>query len=222
MHPINNKNFGAGAGKLNVKFYDGSTVVTGIIVKQMGSTKYRVTKADGTGGKIVRLAQTTDELTALTAGTGPAAALRAQLATIEVAIYGGATENVKKLTANHAITLQGSKVTYKRGVAATVAGQGDLTVVVNSAPTVANPIPDQTGTVAALFTYQIPANTFADINGDALTLSMAAVTGFAFNPTTRVVSKGAGLSSVGAHTITITATDINGGTVSDSFDVTLS
>ena len=222
MHPINNKNFGAGAGKLNVKFYDGSAVVTGILVKQMGTTKYRVTKADGSDGKIVRLAQTTDELTALTAGTGPDAALRADLATIEVAVFGGATENVKKLMANKATTIQGSTVTYVRGVAASAAGQGTLTVVANSAPTVANPIPDQTGTVAALFTYVIPANTFADVNGDTLTLSMTPEPGFAFNATTRVVSKGAGLSTVGAKAITITATDTSGATVSDTFNVTLS
>lgn len=222
MHPINNKNFGAGAGKLNIKFYDGSSVVTGIVVKQLGTTKYSVTKANGTGGKIVRLAQSTDELTALTAGTGPAASLRADLGTIEVAIYGGGTENAKKVMMNTVTTLQGTTVTYVRGTAATAAGQGTIAAVVNSAPTVANAIPDQTGTVAGLFTYVIPANTFADINGDTLTLAMTPVTGFAFNPTTRVVSKGAGLSTVGAKTITITATDGNGGSVSDSFDVTLS
>ena len=98
----------------------------------------------------------------------------------------------------------------------------------NAAPTVANLIPDQTGTVAGAFSYVIPANTFADLNSDTLTYTATTTAaaalstiGFAFNATTRTVSKAAGASSIGAKTIIVTASD-GSLTVSDTFLVTLS
>lgn len=56
MHPINSKNFGA--GKIAVTFVDGTTKLTGYIVKQTGLTRYAVT-TDGEDQYIVELAQTT-------------------------------------------------------------------------------------------------------------------------------------------------------------------
>jgi len=226
MHPINNKNFGATAGRLAVKFYDGSSVKTGWVLAQVGTARYKVT--DGTTTKIITLAQTTDQVTALTAGTGPEAANRATLGTIEITPHGGSVENVKKLTGAQAFTVQGSFVTWKLGVASDAAGKGTVAIVSNAAPTVANAIPDQTGTVAGAFSYVIPANTFADLNADTLTLSATtsgpaalSTIGFAFNSTTNTLTKAAGASTVGAKTIIVTATD-GTLTVSDTFTVTLS
>lgn len=220
MRPINNKHFGVNNTRLGVKFYDGATVVAGYIVKQLGTHKFRVRKKDGTGEKDCVLAQTASELTALTAGTGADAAKRASLCTIEVTPFGGTTENVRHIQAFKVHTIQGSTLTWKLGVAAAAAGKGTMALV-NVAPTVANAIPDQVGTVAAAFSYVIPANTFADVNQDTLVLSMGAVAGFAFDASTRTVSKAAAAGSVGAHNITITATD-GDQSVSDTFTVTLS
>lgn len=218
--PINNKHFGAGAGKYAVKFYDGSSVVTGLIAKQVGSKKFKVTKSDGTGAKICRLCQTTTEVTALTAGTGPDAALRAQLCTIEATPFGGGVENVKSITAFRLVTVQGTKIKHKLAQGATT-GFAVPAAVAQIAITVANAIPDGVGTVAGAYSYVIPANTFAGGNG-TLTYSMTPVTGFSFNATTRTVSKAAGASSVGAKNITITVTDADGTTQSDTYAVTLS
>ncbi len=226
MHPINNKNFGATAGRLAVKFYDGSSVKTGWVLAQVGTSRYKVT--DGTTTKIVTLAQSTDQVTALTAGTGPDAAMRADLGTIEMTPFGGSVENVKKLMGSQAVTVQGSFITWQLGVTATAAGQGTTAVVANAAPTVANAIPDQVGTVAGAFSYVIPANTFADANGTTLTLSATtsgaaalSTIGFAFDPATRTLSKAPGASTAAAQTIIVTASD-GSLTVSDTFLVTLS
>lgn len=193
---------------------------------QVGTTRYKVT--DGTTTKIVTLAQSTTQVTALTAGTGPDAALRPTLGTIEITPHGGSVENVKKLTSAQAITVQGSFITWKLGVASNAAGKGTIAVVANAAPTVANPIPDQVATVAGAFSYVIPANTFADLNEDTLTYTATLVGGaalstvaFAFDATTRTVSKAAGASTVGTKAIRVTASD---GTASifDDFNVVVS
>jgi hypothetical protein len=226
MHPINNTNFGAKAGKLAVKFYDGSSVKTGWVLAQVGTSRYKVT--DGTTTQIVTLAQTTTQVTALTAGTGPDAALRATLGTIEITPHGGSLENVKKLTSAQAVTVQGSFITWKLGVASDAAGKGTIAVVANATPTVANAIPDQVATVADAFSYVIPANTFADLNGDTLTYTATVVggaalstIGFAFNGTTRTLTKAADASTVGSKAIRVTASD---GTASifDDFNVVVS
>lgn len=228
MHPINKISFGAGVAKLAIKFYDGSSVVTGYVVKQVGSTKFSVSNMSGSVTKIVRLARTTSELTALSAGTGDDAALRADLGTIEIAVFGGSTENVLQLFSKRAATVQGSSVTYTLGTAGDAAGEGTIGAIANSAPTVANAIPDQVGTVAAAFSYVIPENTFADVNGQTLTLSATtsgaaalSTIGFAFDPVTNTLTKAAATSTVGAKTIIVTASD-GTATVSDTFLVTLS
>lgn len=225
MHPIDKRNFGAKAGKLAVKFYDGSSVRTGWVLAQVGTLKYKVT--DGTTTKFARLAQTSTELTALTAGTGPDSALRASLCTIECTPFGGSTENVKKLMMARAITIQGSSFSWKLGTSATATGQGDITLRANVAPTVANAIPDATATVAAAWTYTFPTNTFADLNGDTLTYTStkgdnSALPGYiVFTPATRTFTKAATAGSTGTITIKVTASD-GTNTVSDTFDLVIS
>ncbi|MVM38088.1 hypothetical protein GO730_11600 [Spirosoma sp. HMF3257] len=60
-----------------------------------------------------------------------------------------------------------------------------ITIKTNAAaapPTVANPIPNQSGTIGDNFVYTIPANTFSDPNNDPLTLSVSTLpAGLSFN-----------------------------------------
>lgn len=225
MHPINNKNFGAKAGKLAVKFYDGSSVKTGWILAQVGSSRYKVT--DGTTTKIVTLAQSTTQVTALTAGTGPDASMRASLGTIEITPHGGSLENVKKLTQAQAVTVQGSFVTWKLGVASAAAGQGTIPTVANATPTVANAIPNQVATVAGAFSYTFPANTFADLNADTLTYTATLANDAAlpawlvFTAATRTFTKAAAAGSAGTVSVKVTASD-GTASVSDTFDIVVS
>ena len=96
----------------------------------------------------------------------------------------------------------------------------------NSAPTVANPIPDQTATVRTNFSYAFPANTFSDPDGDPLTYTATLSGGgtlptwLTFTPTNRNFSG----SPTSAETLTIqvTASDGNGNSVTDTFTITVS
>jgi hypothetical protein len=64
MHPLSKTNFGT-HGVL-VRYYNGTSLTTGYIVKQIGTTRYNVT--DGTNPKTVTLAQTATQLSALGSG----------------------------------------------------------------------------------------------------------------------------------------------------------
>jgi hypothetical protein len=225
MHPLNKKNFGAKAGKLAVKFYDGSSIKTGWVLAQVGSVRYKVT--DGTTTKIARLCQTTAEVTALTAGTGPAASLRATLCTIEITPYGGSVENIRKMSTFRVFTVQGSHVVWKLGTTATAAGHGTIAIVANAAPVVANVIPNQTATVAGAFSFQFAANTFSDLNKDTLTYTStlgdnSALPGWlVFTPATRTFTKAAAAGTAGAITVKVVASD-GTLTASNTFTLTVS
>ncbi len=67
------------------------------------------------------------------------------------------------------------KVTASDGLAS-VSDAFDIVVRFNSAPTVANPIPDQTARAGSAFSYTFPPSTFADADGDTLTYWMRAFT----------------------------------------------
>lgn len=88
----------------------------------------------------------------------------------------------------------------------------------NDAPTVANPIPDQTADYGSAFSYTFPANTFTDIDsGQTLTYTasgdvLGAASGISFDASTRTfsattVDSGDGGTIVGSHTIEVIATD---------------
>ncbi len=97
----------------------------------------------------------------------------------------------------------------------------------NAPPTVANAIADQTTAEEANFTFTVPANTFADVNGDPLTLTTTLAGGAAlpswltFNAATRTFSGRPDDAQVGKVTVVVTANDGKGGTVSDTFDITI-
>lgn len=92
---------------------------------------------------------------------------------------------------------------------------------VNTPPVVAAPIPDQTATINAAFSYQLPAGTFTDADDHALTYSATGVpAGLTFTPATRTIAGTP--TTLGAFSVTITASDSFGGSVSDVFVVAVS
>ena len=103
----------------------------------------------------------------------------------------------------------------------------DITAV-NDSPVVANPIADQTASEDAAFSFQIPANAITDVDtGDTLTFSAQLSGGGAlpawlsFNPLTRTFSGTPGNADVGTSVIEVTASDGNGGLVTDTFQLTV-
>ena len=98
----------------------------------------------------------------------------------------------------------------------------------NNAPTVANAIPDQTATEGTAFSYQVPANTFNDVDtGQTLSYAATKVDGatlptwLAFTAGTRTFAGTPAASDVGTVSVEVTANDSNGGSVSDEFDITV-
>jgi len=99
---------------------------------------------------------------------------------------------------------------------------------INDAPTLANAIANQTTNEDQVFNFQIPTNTFTDIDaGDVLTYSTTLENGTAlpswliFNPTTRTFSGTPTNDNVGSLNIKAIATDKAGATVSDVFTLTV-
>ncbi|MEL6566878.1 MAG: putative Ig domain-containing protein [Pseudomonadota bacterium] len=95
----------------------------------------------------------------------------------------------------------------------TVLPEGD------TVPTVANEIADQAIETDEAFSFTVPGNAFDDADGDTLTIAISAPAGFAVNGST--VTAPAGLA-VGTYPITVTATDDDLNTVSQTFNVTVS
>jgi Ca2+-binding RTX toxin-like protein len=95
---------------------------------------------------------------------------------------------------------------------------------VNDAPTLANAIADQTATPGQAFSFILPADTFADVDqGDALTLATSALPSWlAFDAATATFSGIPGSGDVGVTNVIVTATDLAGAAVSDTFSLTIS
>ena len=103
----------------------------------------------------------------------------------------------------------------------------DVTAV-NDAPTVANTIPDRSATVGTAFDYAFPPNTFNDADGNTLTYTAmktdnaALPTWLSFTASTRAFSGTPQAADVATVSVKVTASDGNGGSVSDEFDITVS
>jgi hypothetical protein len=115
MHPINNKNFGA--GKAKVFYYNGSALATGFVVKQIGTSRY-VVSTDGVTNYTVSLAPTEVLAKRLdgSSALGTASEL-AGLATMTLTVA-SATKYITKLTSSAAITSDGSTYSWTLGTAA--------------------------------------------------------------------------------------------------------
>ena len=101
-------------------------------------------------------------------------------------------------------------------------------VVPNNPPTVATAIPDQSATAGTAFSYAFPANTFSDADtGDTLSYTAtkaddtALPTWLAFTASTRTFSGTPQAADIGTVAVKVTASDGNGGSVSDTFDITV-
>ena len=105
-----------------------------------------------------------------------------------------------------------------------IRGTGGTTT--NNPPTVATAIPDQSATAGTAFSYAFPANTFSDADtSDTLTYTAtkaddtALPTWLAFAASTRTFSGTP--TDAGMVALKVTASDGNGGSVSDTFDITV-
>ncbi len=96
----------------------------------------------------------------------------------------------------------------------------------NAAPTVATPIADLSATGKTPFSYTVGANTFVDPDGDTLSYQATLADGsslptwLTFNPKTHTFS-GTPTSTNTGLTIGLTASDGNGGSVKDTFTLTI-
>lgn len=127
-----------------------------------------------------------------------------------------------------AATLQ-IEVTANDGNGGTVADIFELTVTnPNDAPNVANPIPDQVFTGTGTLSFTFAANAFADADGDTLSYNaeQQGVGGLpawlTFNGATRTFSGNPSPNDTTPLQIEVTASDGQGGTISDVFMLTLS
>ena len=121
------------------------------------------------------------------------------------------------------------KVTADDGKGGSVSDTFDIVVsAANNAPTVANPIPNQTATVGTALSFQFAANAFNDADGDTLTYAAtksddsALPTWLSFTAGTRTFGGTPGATDIGTVSVKVTASDGNGGSVSDTFDITVS
>ena len=96
---------------------------------------------------------------------------------------------------------------------------------VNHAPTVAAPIADQGATADSLFTFVVPAGTFGDPDGDALTYAAVLADDspipawLSFDPTTQTFTGTPAAGDVGTLSIKVSATDTGALSASDTFDL---
>ena len=96
----------------------------------------------------------------------------------------------------------------------------------NNPPTVANAIPDQSATESMAFSYAFPTTTFSDVdNSDTLTYMARKADGtglptwLTFAAGTRAFSGMPQAADVGTVAVEVTASDGNGGSVSDEFNI---
>ncbi|MCE9680622.1 putative Ig domain-containing protein, partial [Shewanella sp. AS1] len=99
-----------------------------------------------------------------------------------------------------------------------------LTITVtgtNDAPTVSAALTDQATDQGSAFSFGVPAGTFADIDtGDTLALSASGLpTWLSFDAGTGTFSGTPANSDVGTTSITVTATDSQGATVTSTFNL---
>ncbi len=141
-------------------------------------------------------------------------------------IFSSSNPDIATITQDGMITAQSLGTTT---ISATKSG-GDnyhdisdnyLLTITNTTPTVTNLIPNQIASLGNLFTFPIPANTFNDVNGDTLTISVSTLPdGLMFDRTNTSITGTP--ATVGVSDITVTADDGNGAMVSTSFSLTVS
>ncbi|MEO9871495.1 putative Ig domain-containing protein [Ekhidna sp.] len=200
-----------------------------------GSDTFNLIVSDGTPGVIIPIADQTaneeqaftfmipdgsfvdpngDELT-LTASLSDDSALPAWLSFDGTAFSGTpASADVGELTIRVTATDPG-----------TLSVSDEFTLTVNGTPTLENALSNAEALEGVAFTYDVPASTFDDPEGSTLTLSATLDGGgalpawLAFDGTSFSGTPGSG--DVGVLTVSVTATDPNGLSISDDFILTV-
>ena len=136
----------------------------------------------------------------------------------QVSLAEGANTIKVKVTAQDTTTTETYTVVVTRAVGAT-----------NRVPTVVNAIADRTATAGTALNFAFPAATFNDADtGDTLTYTAtkpddsALPSWLSFAPATRAFSGTPQAADVGTVTVKVTASDGNGGSVNDTFDIVVS
>jgi hypothetical protein len=118
------------------------------------------------------------------------------------------------------------RVTATDLIGATASDDFTLTIAnTNRAPALAAALADRIAAEGMAVSFTIPAGSFTDPDGDALTLSATLANGAAlpswltFNPATLTFSGTAPLDALGSMPIRVTATDGGGATASDEFSL---
>uniref|UniRef100_UPI001C46EA0D putative Ig domain-containing protein n=3 Tax=Acidovorax sp. sic0104 TaxID=2854784 RepID=UPI001C46EA0D len=143
--------------------------------------------------------------------------------------FNAATRTFSGTPANGDVGTLSIQITADDGNGGIVTDTFDVVVAnTNDAPTVANTIPDRSATQGAAFSFQFAANTFADADvGDTLSYSAQLAGGGAlpawlsFDPATRTFSGTPANGDVGSVDIDVIASDGNGGSVTDTFAITV-
>ncbi len=119
------------------------------------------------------------------------------------------TDPIQGTSGNKAVNLTSRRVTNN-------------TEVANRPPTAANPIPDREATTGTAFSYTFPPDTFSDPDGDTLTYRAVTPSWLRFFADDRAFSGTPGADDAGTVSVTVTADDGRGGSVSDTFNITVS
>ena len=143
--------------------------------------------------------------------------------------FNAATRTFSGTPANVDVGAIAIKVTVTDSAGAQASGSFMLTVAnANDAPTLAEAIGNQSATEDSLFSFTLPANTFADVDvGDMLAYVATRADGtalpawLAFNAATRTFSGTPANGDVGAIAIKVTVTDLAGAQASGSFALTV-
>ncbi len=143
--------------------------------------------------------------------------------------FNAATRTFSGTPTNAEVGTLNLKVTANDGKGGTVSDSFTLTVLnVNDAPTLANPLVDQTATEDVAFTYQFASDAFDDADADdTLTYTATLADGSAlpdwlsFDAGTRTFTGTPTDTDVGPFSVKVTANDGNGGSVSDTFTITV-
>ena len=140
----------------------------------------------------------------------------------------GTTATIASLTAATSYQVQVLAVNSDGDGPFSGPGAGTTGTATNTAPTVANAIPNQTATAGTAFSYAFLANTFNDADSDTLTYAAtksddsALPSWLSFAAATRAFSGTPQAADVGTVSVKVTASDGNGGSVSDTFDIVVS
>jgi len=143
--------------------------------------------------------------------------------------FDAATQTLSGIPANENVGSLNIKVTATDLAGTSASSNFNLNVAnINDAPILVTPLTDQATNEDQLFSYQVPADAFNDIdNGDTLTYSATLADGSAlprwlvFDSATRTFSGTAASGSAGVMNLVVTATDQSGVSISDTFSLTI-